>query len=205
MSFEGANNSTTFTDSTGNVTWTASGDAKISTANAYAGTSSLLLDGTDDFLNATSNALALGSGNFCLEMWIYANALNNTNGGLFSTHNDTGGTDKFFLYVTSSNKVEVVSYDGTWPGTPSVTLPLQTWTHIAFTRSGSTLRLFQNGQVIGNAVTNSSDISRNVARIGGVYTHLNGNAFNGYIDLFRVTKGVARYESAFTPSDYSYP
>jgi hypothetical protein len=48
LQFEGSDTSTTITDSTGTDTWTAAGNAQIDTAQAFVGSSSLLLDGTDD-------------------------------------------------------------------------------------------------------------------------------------------------------------
>lgn len=204
LSFDGINGSTLFTDATGNVTWSANGNASISTSSPYNGTGSLVLDGNGDWINTTNNSAAPGSGDFTLEMWVYLDAANNTVQGLYSNHNDANGLDKFFIYINNTNKMSVVAYEGNWAGEPAVTFPAQQWTHVAVSRVSGTLRLFQGGQIVGQ-VTNTQNFSRNIVTIGRVYTDLPGASLAGKIDLFRITKGVGRYSAAFTPGSYSYP
>ena len=55
LHFDGANNSTTFTDETGK-TWTAHGNAKISTAQYKFPTGSGLFDGTGDYIDTPDHA-----------------------------------------------------------------------------------------------------------------------------------------------------
>ena len=49
--------------------FTAQGNAQLSTAQAKFGSSSLLLDGTDDYVDTTTN-LDLSSGDFTVDVWI---------------------------------------------------------------------------------------------------------------------------------------
>jgi hypothetical protein len=62
INFEAANGSTTFLDDFGN-TWTPSGNAQITTAQSKFGTSSMLLDGTGDWISSTNfTTLAMARG-----------------------------------------------------------------------------------------------------------------------------------------------
>ena len=73
MHFNGTNGSTTMTDnSKNNLTVTSVNGAAISTAQSKFGGSSVLFDGTNDYLTTNTNAnLALESANFTIEGWFY--------------------------------------------------------------------------------------------------------------------------------------
>jgi len=81
-------------------------------------------------------------------------------------------------------------------------LAINTWYHIAVSRSGSTFRSFVNGVVektFTSSATIFSDVTipYNIGRSGyspGGYFY-----YNGYIDDLRINKGVARYTTTFTP------
>ena len=72
-------------------------------------------------------------------------------------------------------------------------------------RSGTSVVCYING-VSNKTVTVSGTVnsSPGAFRIASS-THTSGQHFNGYIDEFRVTKGVARYLGAFTPPGASFP
>jgi formylglycine-generating enzyme required for sulfatase activity len=81
--------------------------------------------------------------------------------------------------------------------------PLNSWHHIALTRSGSAFRAF----IDGTLVATDTGI---VATLGGVLEITGQNAngdngdLNGYIDELRVVKGVAVWTSDFTPPTAPY-
>jgi hypothetical protein len=207
LDFNGSNGATTFTDG-GGVAWTAAGDAQISTTSPYEGSGSLLLDGNGDSINATDNKLAVGTGDFTVEAWVYVESLTSAYQGIFTTHDDAGsGSGRFFLAINNSNRLEVqgTGYGATWPGQSSIVFPAQTWTHVAMSRVSGSIRLFQGGQVVSGPVTGTQNLSRNIASIGRTYTNLSANFLAGKVDLFRVTKGVGRYTSEFTPTAYQFP
>ena len=102
-------------------------------------------------------------------------------------------------WYIENTKLKFGSYrngGGAWV-TGSTTLSVDTWYHVAVVRSGSTINLFVNGQPDG---------SRNYTL--GMYTYDTyiGNwrgynrHFEGYIDDFRITKGVARYGNFNPPT-----
>jgi fibronectin type 3 domain-containing protein len=64
-------------------------------------------------------------------------------------------------------------------------IPLNTWSHLAATYDGTTLRLFVNGSQVGSrAVSGAIRVSTNPLRIGG--NAIWGEYFNGVIDEVRI-------------------
>jgi hypothetical protein len=141
-----------------------------------------------------------GAGDFTIEMWIYplssaatAYVFNkrtaSTSENTFSVERFSGGSvTAYFYYALSGASVDLGI------------VPNNTWTHIAFTRQGVTLRGFRDGALIASNTTlstNALNYSTNaLVRLGN---RAEGTEqFNGYIDELRVTKGVARYTAAFT-------
>jgi hypothetical protein len=73
-------------------------------------------------------------------------------------------------------------------------LPVNTWTHLAATYDGATLRIFVNGAQVGSQpVSGSLVTSTNVLSIGG--STVWGEFFDGWIDEIRV------YGRALTASE----
>ena len=217
LRMDGANASTTFTDTSPNPkAITAVGNAQISTSQSKYGGSSGYFDGTGDYLTvANSSDNAFGLGDFTIECWVNFSALpgSNLNMSIANTMtsisaatftmwwigiNNNAGTNR--LYLGRHGNGAVFAYVN-W--TPS----LNTWYHIAATRSsGSVIGLFINGvsQSVATSGSNwANDFSATgILAIGEVATALQ---FNGYIDEFRLTKGVARYTTSFTPAIESAP
>jgi hypothetical protein len=170
------------------------GNAQISTSVKKYGTGSMYFDGTGDGLQAigTPNT-AFGTGDFTVEFWIYLNA----NTGSFKKFVELGTSGSCFTIETQStnNVLNVTDLNNTVFITSSTALSLTTWTHVAVTRSGTSMKLFQNGTQVGSA-TNST----NFANSGNVYIGQSnsGQAVNCYMDDLRITKGFARYTSNFT-------
>jgi hypothetical protein len=75
---DAADGTTTFTDSSAAAhTITPGGNAQIDTAQAKFGASSVLFDGTGDFLVADGHAdFAFGTGDFAIDFWLRPNAIN---------------------------------------------------------------------------------------------------------------------------------
>lgn len=205
----GSNGSTTITDSSSSPkTVTAVGNAQISTAQSKFGGASIAVDGTGDYLTVpASSDFELGSGNFTIETWVYFTAVtSNTTILRLASGNGFDG----ILFGHSSNLVcNVASNSSTWGLLSNQALTgatvLNTWHHVALVRSSNTFRGFVNGsQVFSVTASGSVYQSSAIARIGAANSD-GSFAMAGYIDDLRITKGVARYESSFTPSPTSFP
>lgn len=179
------------------------GNAQISTSVKKFGTGSMAFDGTGDWLQLPSTSeLSFGTGNFTIEMWMYAQNLASIP-MLF--HKGSSGSNGWFCQ-TSASTLYFGQLDSARYSTWSVSLSNNTWYHIALTRVGSTLNVFINGvsqtaQTVSGADTSNDNTSPALIGViaGGTY------ALQGYLDDYRITKGVARYTANFTPPTAAFP
>src|SRR5262249_55518295 len=99
------------------------------------------------------------------------------------------GDDNYFLEGTSTNSSRPAG-GGTWvSGSPlmygTAALTANTWSHLALTYDGATVRLYVNGtQVASQAQTGSLVTSTNALQIGG--DSIYGQYFQGAIDEVRI-------------------
>ena len=183
-------------DNTGRNNLETVGNAQISTSVKKYGTGSLAFDGTGDYLLVPSSQLfTLGSsGDFTLECWIYRVG---TSGTIATTWTSSLFANRYLLYLNGSNAI-LWHNDAGGTAINGGTISATTWTHIAVVRNGSTITMYVNGTSVGTQTSAQAFTTQADLRIGGGITG-NGNDFNGYIDDLRITKGIARYTSNFTP------
>ena len=213
----GTNGSTTITDNSPSPkTVTTVGNAQISTAQSKFGGASVRFDGTGDYLTAANNAsLNFDSGDFTIEYWMYIAGLQtpNTDGFrnatlvAYGVNNVTNSGYEFNINTTSNT----LNFGRTGSGIAAqgnFTFALSTWYHVAYTRAGSTNRVFVDGQslTLFNDTFSPATSPTGTLRVGAsrMYTGYN-NDFNGYIDDLRITKGVARYTSNFSVPPAQFP
>jgi hypothetical protein len=174
------------------------GNAGINTALKKYGNTSMYFDGTGDYVFAPSSATTRLAGDFTIELWAYRAASGNYRA---FTIGDSVGTSGIEIYVSGANWV-VYSNSATRITGASATR--EVWTHLALVRSGSTVTLYVNGTASGSTWSSSATFS------GAVYVgaeFFNGGVTsdtNGYIDDFRITNGIARYTTTFTPPTSPY-
>ena len=177
------------------------GDSQISTAQKKFGSASILLDGTEDNVKVpTDEDFGFGTSNFCLEAFIRpADVLGIQR--IFDLR-DTSGTDTApTMYLNGSTLHYAVGNSSTRSGG---TLSADTWYHVAVARNGGVTKLFLDGVELGTgADTNDYGITKPVV-IGSDYQASPTEAFNGYIDEVRISKGAARFTGAFTPTTVEY-
>lgn len=188
LDFEGANGSTTITDSLGRHTPTVVGSAAISTAWSSAGTSSLLLPSGANYVQvrATSSTDFIHAGDLSYKCVIKANSIASTLLVFFVTNAVNGGADgtttRFYMTVTATTGLLKLNAGSViLTGTAVVAGTSQT---VELKRVGSTVSLIQDG------VTTATAYSTTIW--GSGYLGIGGNSatvhFNGYIDQFVVTK-----------------
>ncbi len=162
-----------------NVTWSSAG--RFGNALSFNGTNAWVT--VND-----ANSLDLTNG-MTLQSWVNPTALSGgSNAGWRTVILKQQTSDLVYgLYAnTDQNRPSGYIYIGGELDTVGTTqLPLNSWTHLATTYDGSTLRLFVNGvQVSSRAVTGNIAQSTNPLRIGG--NALWGEYFSGLIDEVRV-------------------
>ena len=166
-------------------------------------TGSVYFDGATDFLSLSSSTdFAMGTGDFTAECFIYTTSFSNAEGS-YSERVFDSNTGQLGIYVTSdgSGTIGALVAGTDHRGTNSPTL--SGWTHVALTRSGSTVRIFLNG-VLDSSFTNSGSVASSGDFLIGARSSGTGG-FLGYISNFRICKGHAVYTENFTPPTRELP
>lgn len=167
---------------------------------------SVSLDG-NDVLNVTySNDFDFGTGDFTAELWVrptldnigsYNNIFGvwnatvsgvNCNNWAIQLANTTSRNPRF---VYNSGSIQIVS--------ASDTLPLDTWSHLAYVRSGNDHKLYLNGKV--TSATSTISGAHNAGTTSPLTIGARSNAsvgFTGDIAFARICKGLAVYTGDFT-------
>jgi hypothetical protein len=183
------------------------GNSQISTSVAKFGTGSISGFSAGNNYQAVSNAGAIvgnfGSGDFTVELWLNTNI---ADGAGILTQATGGGAAStswgFFVGYTSSTSIDFYLSNVTtyFANTGGGVINDNTWHHVAFSRSGSSGKLFVDGTQVGSTLSLGTTALGNGTlpiNIGGQgnSTHMS----QGYIDDVRITKGYARYTANFTP------
>jgi len=202
---DGTNGSTSIIDNSPiPKTVTAYGNAQISTAQSKFGGSSLYFDGSGDYLRIPYDAsiCQLAVGDFTVEYWLnYSNLTNSVNG--FSpvlVHGDVSSGYDYFSFGPLANGTVKLYYYTIGTVNTTTTVSPNVWNHLAFVRTGNTLVVYINGVNSGSTTVNSNAPPIDTSYPFAIGMNGNGNV-TGYIDDFRITKGVARYTANFTPPD----
>ena len=173
-----------------------------STGGAAETSGSVSFDGNGDYLSiADSNDFNLGSGDFTIEAYVYANSFGTWDGIIGQWPQNSGnvanswvlelvGGSLHFYYVVGS------TYYGPINGG---NLSTSTWHHVAAVRSGNTMYMFKDGVLYGGSgqsVTHTFNNPTSDVTIGGNIA--SGGYLNGKISNLRLVKGTALYTSNFT-------
>ena len=199
LTLTGANNTTTFRDlSNNNFTVTRFGDSKISTTQSkFSDLGSLYLDGTGDYLSVPHDTAFSLTGDFTVEWFCYGASY----GRVISRWN-SGNALGWLAAIDATNLTWGEANNGSFVAarTFSISTPSSdAWHHVAFCRSGTSLRAFLNGTQVGSTITTSSNHTPAVSTATTIGQAENTGYVTGYLSNIRVTK-AARYTSAFTPS-----
>ena len=183
-------------------TLTANGDAQLSTAQKKFGTTSLLLDGTGDYVSlASSNDFGFGTGAFSINFWVRLDAIGGTAQNLLDMRAGSASDTAVRLYTTSGNLYFDVG--GTAQITANSALSATTFHHIVIDRSGTSTKLFVDGTQVGTYSDSNNYGNIKPLVIGAAYD--GSNATDGHIDDFRVVKGTSVYQSAFSAPSSRHP
>jgi hypothetical protein len=181
----GAANNTFLDSSTNNFTITRNGNTTQGSFSPFSqtGWSNNFVGGY--FAVPYSAGLMAERGDFTWETWVYP-----TSGGgnhfLFSQ-----GSGSLDIYRAGSNKLTIDQAGIVNLLTSTADVPLNTWTHYAVTRQGTTTRLFVNGALDASGTSTANLTNSNTTTIG--------SSWPGYISNTRFVKGTAIYISGFTP------
>ena len=196
LHFDGANNSTVFTDSSlfNQTVSVVTGTPKISTDMSKFGGSSLYLDGSSSIKIPNNANLNLGTGVFTIEFWFYLLSLPISEAMFLQKF----GSPRQQISIYSSGELSSGFLYGTLTSTTVITTGA--WYHVAVVRetTNGVIKQYINGVHEGGtagggggSVDNAGDLT-----IGSGFSGSNG--VTGYIDEFRYRK-EAVYTTNFTP------
>ena len=202
LTCEGSNGSTTVTDSSNtNASITCIGSAQISTAQSKFGNSSL---GTasGDISISTTNIFNFGTSDFTVEFWFYRTGLGSSNNHIVDARPNGSTSDTFLIYMATGTTTPLYHTSGSTKITSSINLGANVWTHMAVVRNSGTTTLYMDGVSGGSFSDSTNYVDTGGSTLGfwaGSSTSYSQYTTPGFFDDFRVTKGLARYTSNFTP------
>jgi len=210
MHMDGTNGGTTFTDSSSFArTITRNGSPTTSTATPKFGSASASISASTQYLTAAdSTDLRLDTGDFTIEAWvrIASKTLSKiictkaTGTGAFPYQMWYNVSGDLFAFRVFTSGLTLISLDDSTVGTKA----LNTYYHLAATRSGNTLRFFVDGILQDTASVSGALYADTDVLTVGAYT--DGTfGLDGQIDDLRITKGVARYTGNFIVPTAAYP
>ena len=186
--------------------------AASNTTRKFTSSSAMFMDGNSDYFEIVSSdplvdLLNFGTQDFTIEVFVrpeitnqnYPSFISSTSGwnAGASGHrfDNTGYGSKFWFGLNGAS--------GRNNGDPFMhstnNFLHELWHHYAITRSGNTFRMFINGALEDTQTyTGSYNMAHGGCRLGWATWDGGAGYFYGYIQDLRVTKGFARYTSAFT-------
>jgi hypothetical protein len=192
---------------------TPSGDAQIDDSSApFVGGRSILLDGTGDYLTVANHAdldLGISGDPFTLETFVNAAALSGNRcligrGGGAANWSVTNG--HMWMIINGGSTLSFQWNSAGSTGSISTSAPSTgAFAHVAVTYDGTNIRLFKGGvlsNTSGSVAGITAPTTRNITRIGD--TASDDARFNGRLAEIRISKGIARWTSNFTPPTRPY-
>lgn len=182
---------------------TVSGTPKTITFSPFAANPNIsaYFNGTSDFINvAAQTALSLGVGDFNIEVWVYPTAVPTSYAPVLDARTSTASVPWIVGMQTVGGVLKPYFYDGTTRN-GATTIQLNVWTHLAYSRTNSILRMFVNGAIdytSPNNVTNM--LAQGTNQFIGKMWDGTGNMFQGYMSNLRVVNGRSLYTGNFNPS-----
>ncbi len=205
-----------FTDaSPSGHTVTPYGDVQHTIANPQLGSSAIYFDGAADYLNIPdSEDWNFRDEDFTIDFWMRSDAPTEYR-YMMSHWVDGGGVKRSFgiatdydepgkiyvFFMNTSGEVHDYKIEMKSPET----IVANTWYHVAVVREGNTAYLFLNGVLsatdtaAGGMLNNCPNVLTIGARDGGT-----GYYWQGALDEIRISKGIARWTSDFTPPAVPY-
>lgn len=214
LNMEGAPGSTSFVDAKDSVSWTRNGGVEVRDSlgynTAYFGGSST------DYLTRYYDPSAFDwwTSDFTIEAWVYIPIMS------FWYYTDGGGTDLSCMIGNASpggginywsfgpiagGKLRMYYYNGSaiTSATSAGAVSENVLTHICMSKNSSGIFLGIDGAVESSIAVSGTPLSSNSYPL--VVGMINNRDLIGHIRGLRITKGVARYTSSFTPPAAPFP
>jgi len=183
----------TFLDSSSNTfTITRNGTPTQGSSTPYwpNGQWSNYFNGSSNLSIASTASLAMGTNDFTIEFWVYLRSATNNRTLAWPV------AGNILIYCDNSGYFAYASYGVGNVLASSIVAPLNTWTHIAISRTGTNSKIFVNGAIGASTSSDSNNWGQSVFNIG---SDIAANFLNGYLSNLRIVKGTGLYTTTFTP------
>ncbi|HCY35677.1 MAG: hypothetical protein DKM50_06800 [Candidatus Margulisiibacteriota bacterium] len=145
---------------------------------------------------------------FTIDGWVYPNNLSNYSTDVYSSRfticTQGTGYGAFSLFMYKDNNVIYLIFTASTSGTTwdintgyvTVNITENSWNHIAAVRNGNAFSLYVNGLQVGSATSSGTIINSTAVLNIGKYSNPPNNDYRyakGYIDEFRISKGISRW------------
>jgi hypothetical protein len=173
---------------------TNTGSVAFQTTHKKLNPNALSFSGSTQYLSIAKGAdFDFGTGNFTIDFWC-----KNTNAQAYCFIFSCKNTDlRLFTYYGNGN-LYLCLFNNNWAG--GIACSHSTWHHVAVVRTGNDIYLYVDGVGGKKATTASAIGDSNTA----FYLSYNTDGYQGNLDEFRISKGIARWTSNFTPPKRNY-
>lgn len=199
---------TSFTDAKNAYTLTPAGNTNVSSDVPFGSEGSMATSSAGGRLTVSTSGVNFnpGTGDWTMECWFKSSL----------THPETynivfsraySGSNYWIVYVNNNGSVDAwAQHTDCHITTGNGYVSANTWTHIAFVRSGSTATVYINGTSRGTASASAVNLnSANTSNpVVGGYNHTTSGQNYGKIYDMRITF-AARYTGNFTPPSSPFP
>jgi hypothetical protein len=155
----------------------------------------------------TSTDFDFGVSDWTVDFWANFLTVNNVINSLFCTGNGTKGIYLRYTGSISVGNFELLLSNGITLVSHLIpyNIVATNWYHIAVVRQVRSYKLFVNGMLVGT-VSPSFRVVEGAYPfiIGSEYSNTTAYRMRGYMDEFRVSKGVARFGENFVPATIPY-
>ena len=165
----------------------------------YGNRYSAYFNGSNAYLSGLTNnsVLQIGVSDFTFEAWVYnQNTPQVQNSYWFG---GAGNNDGLGIAIIQSNNYASVAIGTYGYLTTTTVVPQNQWTHYAVTRHSGTVTIWING-TSANTLSYPGSLNFTSQNMIGARNDLASPCYwRGYISELRISKGIARYTSNFTP------
>ncbi|MEY5101258.1 MAG: hypothetical protein RJA36_3977 [Pseudomonadota bacterium] len=193
-------------DSNTAITWTktstptASSAQAVSSVSASYATTSTLFDGSvERYTSNASSVFDLATAPWAFDLWVYTTS---TSSSPHICEIAVSSTMRLSLYL-NTGALTVYSQTTAGNGADRITgsaISTGTWYHVRVSYDLTTLRLFQDGAVVGTAATSILPTGNAAVALGNLElgaTPGSSYAWPGHMQRWRFTRGWARQTAAF--------
>jgi hypothetical protein len=198
---------TAFRDEASRI-WTPYNGAYTSNAQKKLGSESAFFDGIEGYITTPYSAdFVFGLGDFTIDFWI--RRVSGVSKQVLGQADSSYITKSINVSTDGSARLVVnISFgDGSINrNLVLLALTLDTWFHIAIVRASGIISCYQDGvwikgeNTLGGYAIASCVSAFSIGRVGDY----SGGYSNMFIDEFRISKGIARWTSNFTPPTIEY-